>query len=50
MGFLVLPDPWGTLFVGTFGTWIILVMNVATTFILWNVPDVNLVGDDKACE
>ena len=50
VGFLVLPDPWGTLFVGTFGTWIILVMNIATTCILWNVPDVNLVDDDKACE
>ena len=37
VGFLVMPGPWGTYFVGAFGTWIILVMNVATSYILWNV-------------
>ena len=39
VGFLVIPDPWGKYFVGAFGTWIILVMNVATSCILWNVND-----------
>ena len=37
VGLLVMPDPWGKIFAGTFGTWIILVMNVATSCILWNV-------------
>jgi hypothetical protein len=39
VGFLVIPDPWGKYFVGSFGTWIILVMNVATSCILWNFND-----------
>ena len=36
VGFLVIPDPWGKYFVGSFGTWILLIMNVATSCILWN--------------
>ena len=39
VGLLVVPDPWGTYLVGTFGTWIILLMNVAACSILWNVDD-----------
>ena len=38
-GVLVLHDPWGKYLVGTFGTWIIFVMNVAASRILWNVND-----------
>ena len=37
VGFHVISDPWGFYFVGSFGTWILLVMNVATSCILWNV-------------
>ena len=35
-------------FAGSFGTWIILVMNLAATFVLWNLedPDVYKVHDD----
>lgn len=36
IGFL-LPWPWGVYFVGSFGTWIILVMNAAASWVLWNV-------------
>ena len=39
VGSLVIPDPWGKYFAGAFGTWIILVMNVATSCILWNVAE-----------
>ena len=39
VGFFVIPDPWCKYFVGAFGTWIVLVMNVATSCILWNVND-----------
>ena len=39
VGFLVMPDPWGKYFVGTFGTWIILIMNVAASYILWNATE-----------
>lgn len=42
VGWLVMPDPWGIYFVGAFGTWIILVMNMATSYILWNVEDQDL--------
>ena len=33
---LVIPDPLGRYFAGAFGTWIILVMNLGTSCILWN--------------
>lgn len=39
VGFIVIPDPWGKYFVGAFGTWMILVMNMATSWILWNVNE-----------
>ena len=37
VGFLLMPWPWGMYFAGSFGTWILLVMNVAASCILWNV-------------
>lgn len=37
VGFQVLPWPYGFYLVGTFGTWIILVMNAAVSWSLWNV-------------
>lgn len=37
IGFLLMPWPWGMYFVGSFGTWIIFVMNIAASLILWNV-------------
>ena len=39
LGFLLLPEPWGFFFAGSFGTWIILVMNMACSWVLWNVED-----------
>eukprot|EP00757_Euglenozoa_sp_SAG-D1_P020192 gene20192-7241_t len=37
IGFLLMPWPWGFYVVGTFGTWIILVMNAAASWVLWDV-------------
>ena len=39
VGFLLMPKPWGMYFAGSFGTWILLVMNVAASYILWHVED-----------
>ena len=39
VGFLLIPDPWGKYVVGALGTWIILVMNIATSCTLWNVKE-----------
>eukprot|EP00984_Skeletonema_dohrnii_P025726 scaffold14900_cov136-Skeletonema_dohrnii-CCMP3373.AAC.2 len=39
IGFLLMPMPWGLYFAGSFGTWIILVMNLAATIALWNLDD-----------
>ena len=39
VGLFVLPDPWGTYFAGTFGTWIIFFLNLATFCILWNANE-----------
>lgn len=36
IGFLLMPKPLGLYFVGSFGTWIILVMNMAASSVLWN--------------
>lgn len=41
VGFLVIHDPWNRYFIGTFGTWIILVMNLATSYVLWDVDEDN---------
>ena len=47
-GYFIIPSPWNLYFAGSFGTWIILVMNLAATFVLWNLedPDVYKVHDD----
>ena len=37
VGFLVMPEPVGFYFVGAFGTWIILAMNIAASCVLWNL-------------
>jgi len=37
IGFLLIPWPWGMYFVGSFGTLIMLVMNAAASWVLWNV-------------
>lgn len=37
IGFLLMPKPLGFYFVGSFGTWIFLVMNAAASWLLWNV-------------
>uniref|UniRef100_A0A7S2A3E7 Uncharacterized protein n=1 Tax=Ditylum brightwellii TaxID=49249 RepID=A0A7S2A3E7_9STRA len=37
IGFMLMPWPWGMYFVGSFGTWIIFVMNAAASWVLWNV-------------
>ena len=39
VGLLLVPDPWGKYVVGSFGTWILFFMAVATARILWNVND-----------
>lgn len=36
VGFLIMPQPFGFYFVGSFGTWIFLVMNAAASWVLWN--------------
>ena len=47
-GYFILPVPWNIYFAGSFGTWIILVMNLVATFVLWNLkdPDVYKVHSD----
>ena len=42
MGLLLMPEPLGIYFAGTFGTWIILVMNVSVSWVLWNVEEETL--------
>lgn len=39
IGILLIPWPWGFYLVGSFGTWIILVMNAGASWVLWNVHD-----------
>ena len=39
VGLALMPEPFGIYFAGTFGTWIILVMNVAAAWVLWNIED-----------
>ena len=36
IGFIILPWPIGFYLVGSFGTWILFVMNAATSWLLWN--------------
>ena len=47
-GYFIIPTPWNIYFTGSFGTWIILVMNLVATIVLWNVedPDVYKVHND----
>ncbi len=42
VGFFIMPTPWSLYFAGSFGTWILLVMNLAATIVLWNLEDVDL--------
>lgn len=39
VGVFVIPWPWGFYLVGSFGTWVIFVMNAGTSWVLWNMGD-----------
>ena len=38
-GWYLMPEPLGIYFLGAFGTWILLFMNLAASWTLWNIED-----------